>query len=407
MKFINLLNILFKNSMRYKILIVTLSLILTAGFIFRDNSIKIPIISEIFFNKKNISLEKYDDYLEVVGKCKECKNINVTLEYAGSDRNILMLSFLVKNDEEEIKDLRNADINISSLNINGKQINLISTSNLELLDNDEVRVIKRISLNYDRLPENLNVSVGIKKVFEKSGNWDMKFNVDTSKILKETYTEKINSQINIMDIKGKINEITISPITIKIDSVYNSFNKGKLEFLVLDEYDNELMMIDENISKNLNQYKYNIKYVSNEPLQRLKIIPIYYGETNTEKTLVSNKINLEEFHPFYLKISDNLAIKIEDYKMEDSYIVLKYNYEYMGKTIRKDLNSLFIKYNNVIYNTIDSENVDNIKRKYTGDKYKIAIFKYDNQKYFEIGCYDGSNSLLLEDYVFEVEKNNN
>lgn len=175
--------------------------------------------------------------------------------------------------------------------------------------------------------------------------------------------------------------------------------------MVLDEDDNELTIVGENTSTNLNQSEYNAKYVSNAPLQKLKVIPIYYGKANREETLISNKVNLEEFHPFYLKISDNLAIKIEDYIIQDNYIILKYNYEYMGKVIKKDLNSLFIKYDDIIYDDVNSEEGDNIKRNHARDECKIAVFKYNNQKYFEIGCYDGSNSLLLEDYIFEVEKN--
>ena len=316
-----------------------------------------------------------------------------------------MLSFLVKNDEEEIKDLKDADIHISSFTINGKEVHLISKNNLELLDDNQVRIVKRISLNYDDLPRNLNISIGIEKMFNKDGNWDVKFNVDTAKILKETYREKIDSSINIRDLKGKVKEVTISPLTIKIDTLYKSYNKSRLEFLVLDEDDNELTMVGENTSTNLNQSEYNAKYVSNAPLQKLKVIPIYYGKANREETLISNKVNLEEFHPFYLNISDNLAIKIEDYMIKDNYIILKYNYEYMGKVIKKDLNSLFIKYDDIIYNDVNSEEGDTIKRNHARDEYKIAVFKYNNQKYFEIGCYDGSNSLLLEDYIFEVEKN--
>ncbi|WP_270500906.1 DUF4179 domain-containing protein [Clostridium butyricum] len=405
MKWKSLLDILFKNNKKYKILIITLIFILLVGIVCKGNIKKIPVICDIFSNGKNINLEQYDDYLEVVGKSKEYGDITVTLEYAVADKNILMLSFLVKNDGEEIKDLKDADIHISSLSINGKEVHLISKNNLELLDDNQVRIVKRISLNYDDLPSNLNISIGIEKMFNKDGNWDIKFNVDTAKILKETYREKINSSINTRDLKGKVKEVTISPLTIKIDTAYKSYNKSRLEFLVLDEDDNELTMVGENTSTNLNQSEYNAKYVSNAPLQKLKVIPIYYGKANREETLISNKVNLEEFHPFYLKISDNLAIKIEDYMIKDNYIILKYNYEYMGKVIKKDLNSLFIKYDDIIYDDVNSEEGDNIKRNHARDECKVAVFKYNNQKYFEIGCYDGSNSLLLEDYIFEVEKN--
>ena len=53
----------------------------------------------------------------------------------------------------------------------------------------------------------------------------------------------------------------------------------------------------------------------------------------------------------------------------------------MGKVIKKDLNSLFIKYDDIIYNDVNSEEGDTIKRNHARDEYKIAVFKYNNQKY--------------------------
>ena len=383
-------------SKRCNVLIITLIIVLIIGMMGKEN---IPVLKNIFSMNEDINLEQYEDYLEVVGKSKESGNITVTLESAVADRNILMLSFLVKNDNEEIKDLKDADVHISSLTINGREMCLISKNNIELIDHNEARIVKRINWDYDSMPENLNVSVGIERMFNIEGNWNIRFNVDTAKVLKDTYEEKIDSRINFKDLKGTIKEVTISPLTIKIDSIYKSYKKSGLEFLVLNEDDEELMIIDENTSTNLNQYEYTAQYVSNEPLEKLNIIPIYCGKSKGE-ILTSNKINLDEFHQFYLNINDNLAVKILDCSYDGKYVVVKYNYEYRGKTISADLNRIYVKSNKVIYD----EEADNIKKNYYCSEYKCAVFECGNLENLEIGCYDGGGYLLLEDYAFEVEK---
>lgn len=392
---------IFNIDKKYRILTIIFIIILAAGFVMRNG---ITIVSDIFCHTDSTNLEKYEDYLEVVGSFKNYDNITVMLESAVADKNILMLSFLVKNENEEIKEVREADIHISSLTINGREMCLVSKNNLELIDDNEARVVKRISWDYDNLPENLNISIGIKKMFDIEGNWDIKFNVDTVKILKDTYEEKLDDLINYRDIKGIIKEVTISPLTIKIESTCKSNKKSKLGFLVLDDDNNELMMLGEKASTNLKQYEYTSKYLCNEPLKKLKVVPIYYGSSNSQNPLISNKINLQEFHQFYLKIDDNLAVKIEDFIFDGGYIVLKYNYEYMGRTISADLNDLFIKSFNVIYDEITDKRAEDLKEEYSGNEYKIAVFKCCNTENIEIGCYDTSNVSLLEDYAFEIEK---
>ena len=399
MKWINFLN---KNR-RHNILGVTFVLILILSFGLISNTIKVPVINNIFYKNHRANLNAYDDYLEVVGKSKECNGIMITLESAIADENILMFSFLVENKNEEITNLIDADINISSLEINGRKAHLISKNNLESINSNTARIVKRLSWYYDNLPENLNISIGIEKMFGIKGNWDIKFNVDTDKILEETEEEEININLNLLDLKGTIKKVIISPLTIKIDTIYKSDNKSKIGFLVLNENDDELMTIEEDTFKNLNQYKYISTYVDDEPLENLKIIPIYYG-SNKEEILVSNKIDLEEFHQFYLNINDNLSIKIEDCIIDGDYTILKYNYEYMGKVITADLNRLYIKSDDVIYEEKHNEEINHVKNKYLSDEYKISIFKFINNGKLEIGCYDETGSKLLEDYAFNIEK---
>ena len=403
MKWINFLNKLFNKNRRHNILEVTFVLILILSFGLISNTINVPVINNIFYKNHRANLNAYDDYLEVVGKSKECNGIMITLESAIADENILMFSFLVENKNEEITNLIDADINISSLEINGRKAHLISKNNLESINSNTARIVKRLSWHYDNLPKNLNISIGIEKMFGIKGNWDIKFNVDTDKILEETEEEEINSNLNVLDLKGTIEKVIISPLTIKIDTIYKSYNKSKIGFLVLNENDDELMTIEEDTFKNLNQYKYISTYVDDEPLENLKIIPIYYG-SNKEEILVSNRIDLEEFHQFYLNIIDNLSIKIEDCIIDGEYTILKYNYEYMGKVITADLNKLYIKCDDVIYEEKQNEEINSVKNKYLSDEYKISIFKFINNGNLEIGCYDGTNSKLLEDYTFNVEK---
>lgn len=401
MKWTSFAHKVFNINRKYKILTLILIIILMAGFIIKRD---IPIIKGILFYDENTNLEKYEDYLEVVGSSKEYDNITVTLESAVADKNILMLSFLVKNGNEEIKDLRDADIHISSLTINGREMHLISKNNLELIDYNEARIVKRISWDYENLPRNLNISIGIEKMFDTEGNWGIRFNVDTAKILKDTYEEKLNNIISHRDVSGTIKEVTISPLTIKIESFYKSNKKSRLEFLVLDDDDNELAILGEKTTTNLKQYEYAAKYLCNEPLENLKVVPIYYGNINRQEPLTSNKVNKEEFHQFYLKIDDNLAVKIQDFILDGNYIILKYNYEYMGRIISVDLNNVFIKADDIIYDERTDQKAEELKEEYSGNEYKTAVFKCGNTENLEIGCYDSSNVSLLEDYAFEIEK---
>lgn len=376
-------------------LIIVLLLVLAFGIV---NS-RILNISE---DNRYYDIEKYDDYLEVVGKSIECEGVTITLESAAADKNILILSFLVSN-TEEIKDLNDADIHISSLKINGKEMCLSSKNNLELINSNQARIVKGIVWDYNNMPNSINLSVGIEKMFNKEGNWDIKFSVDTYKILQNTYSEKINSRINMKDLKWTIKEATISPLTVKIESSYTAFSKRRLGFLVLDENYNELIKLDEDIFKDFGHYAYVEKYINSEPFEKLKVIPIYYGENKAEESSITNKINLDEFHQFYLSVNRNLLIKVEDCIVDEKYTIIKYNYEYMGNTILKDLNKLYLKCDGVIYNEKEGEEIENIKKDYYKNGYRAAIFERIDSKNFEIGCYDESSALLLEDYAFEIE----
>lgn len=400
MKLKEIFNGYVKRKKEYKTLILTLIIILILGMALKGN------IKDIFGINNDANLEKYEDYLEVVGKSKECRNTIVTLESAVADKNVLMLSFIVKNSDKKIENLKDADVHINSLTINGKEMYLISKNNLELLNDNEMRIVKRISWNFNELPKNLNISIGIRKMFESEGNWDIRFNVDTEKILKDIYEENVNICMNLKNLKGYIKKAVISPLTIKLESVYTSKNDSSIGFLVLNEDDEELISIGESKSKDLNQYEYSSKYVSNEPLDKLNIIPIYYGKDNEKDILTCSKVNMEEFHQFYLEVSDNLYIKIEDCLLSNGYLIIKYNYEYNGKVITPDLNDLYVKSDGIVYDAERDDKIKQIKKEYASDDYKIAVFKCDIGKELEIGCYDGGHGVILEEYSFKIDTEN-
>ena len=368
------------------------------------------IMCNYVFKKQNIirvngiyNIEKYKDYFESVGKSVECENIAVTLKSAAADKNILILNFLVNN-TEEIADLNSSEIQISSLKINGKEKYLPSKNNLKRINRHQAIIRKVIMWDCDDFSNDIDISMEIEKMFDKKGRWNIDFTLDGKKISQNTYSEKINSRININDFMWMIESADISPFTMKIESSHMGFLKDKLGFLAFDKDNNELIQLSRDESVDNGEHKYIEKYIMNEPLERVKIIPIYYNENGKNESSINNKINLDEFHQFYLNINTNLSVKIEDCIIDEDYIILKYNYEYMGNPVMKNLNELYLKYDDTIYNEKESEEIDNIKKQHSDGTNRVAVFENIGSKNIEIGCYDERSVILLEDYTFEIEK---
>ena len=64
----------------------------------------VPVIGDLFKRDFVSVNQQYINYIDAIGKTKSCEGIDVTFDAAASDDNKLFLSFIIKNNNREIKD---------------------------------------------------------------------------------------------------------------------------------------------------------------------------------------------------------------------------------------------------------------------------------------------------------------
>jgi len=375
----------------------------------------IPIIGHLMQNSLINENGKYSDYMNTIGQTKSQKGIDVTYETVVVDNNMFTLILSAKDNNAEFDENSKEfdDLYTSmSLNINGKDIDMNGYSTRQqAVDKNTVQFLCQIPLNYKELPENLDVKINIPIALNERGDWGSEFSMNTKDIENSNYVEKLDKTINIKGIDFSLDEITISPLTtnIKYDAKCEEY---MMDFLILDQDGNEvksamLFGMDEDGEKGKNKFSWN--YINNEKVNSLKIIPIYDDGSYIEKKLGSKKIDLKNFSPFDFNLTNNMSINIENVTVDGEYLIVNYNYKYLGKTVdQMSGKDLGIKADGVSLEEPErSEAIENRKlfKKYESSKYdNIKIYKIGNAKDIEMEFYDATAHKLLEDEAFTVTK---
>lgn len=383
-------------------------------------AINIPIIGELF--KKNlVSVNKdYVNYIETIGKTKSYKGIDVTFESAVADKNTLFLSFIVKNNNKEIKndyrDYTNAISPMKSMKINGKYVSMSGGASWDFIDKNTIRVLQDIDLESDNIEDKMNVDIDISKLFGISGDWGVQFFMDKSKQTERTYEKELNVDININGVKGKISNVTVTPLTVKIEGKghFNDMsdnNVSELYFIVLDDTgkilrSNGSSSCDGDISKGKDKLKWSHRFISNANMNTITIIPEYtMPNSNISKRLPPVKLDVNNVKPIELINDKDRSISIKDYFIDGDYLVVRYNQKCFGKD---NLDTFAIPIyvmskGNKIEEISDYQKIDTIYSKYKKPNEYMGVFKVGKERDLMVGTYDGADMKILKDKAITIK----
>ncbi|MBU3088441.1 DUF4179 domain-containing protein [Clostridium gasigenes] len=381
----------------------------------------IPIIGDLIQNNLINNNSKYKDYIQAVGQTKSDQGIDITFESAVADNNVLNLSFVVKNNNESIKDnLTDALLIPTSLKVNGKSVSTGAGASWEVIDENTVRILKSIKWDYDKLPNKLNIDIEIAELFGKTGNWDVSFALNATEINKDTYVEKLDKVINVKGVDFNLTKLVITPLTTKLEcfSKYTGGDLDQLEFIIIDGDGKDVKWNGGKSSSDMEgeRFEASTNYINNPNTKTLNIIPWYekYGKilpNDYEKKLPPTKINIENLSPINLNVNEDISIDINDFIVDGEFLIVKHSYKYLDTVIvRGRFSNIYINadgeevLNERNYNEADKKKLSELYRKYQSSNNNIDVVKIGNSKNIEIGCYDGTSKVYLKDEAFTVTK---
>ncbi|WP_234122441.1 DUF4179 domain-containing protein [Clostridium hydrogenum] len=359
----------------------------------------IPVLGDLFNQQLVSTNSKYAYYTKIIGKTKSQKGIDVTFENAAVDSNMLSLSFTIKNNNAAIKNPETLFIPLT-LKLNGKYISTGGSFYTKVINQNTVKYLMDIDLDDKNLPENLNLDVGIKNIFDKQGDWGTKFSMDTKDIKRDTHVEKVKDKFNIAGEDFMLDEVIVSPLTTNIKYHAESDNDKMVDFLVLDQDGNEVKFTGGTSKggKN-NENLFSMNFINNKNISKLKLIPRYFEGIKGIK-VGSKEVNLDKFSQFELRLNDSAAIDIENLKVDGEYLIVKYNNKYKGKTIvSPNGGDIGVKVNGTL---LKEENESILTEKYKSEDANIRVYKIGSAKTVEIEAYDTMLKELHEDEAITV-----
>ncbi|MDS0525203.1 DUF4179 domain-containing protein [Clostridium sp. SHJSY1] len=369
----------------------------------------IPIIGELV-QKRLVDVNKqYEDYMNTVGQTKSQEGIDVTFENAVADNNMFTFSFIVKNNNTETKNAEIPFIPIS-LRINGKNINTSGSYERKAVDDNTAQYLWTIPWNYTELPRYLNVDMEIPELYGKEGEWGVKFSIDTRDLKKNTYIKELENKFTTNDTNFYLDEITISPLTtnIKYYAESHDYNDSCMNFLIIDQDGNECKFSGgTSINKDCKggeegKIKSSMNYINTENISSLKLIPICSDKNYTKKQIDSKRIDLDNFSPFKIKLTDSVSIDVENFRIDEENLIVKYNFEYAGKKICIGSPEDFgIKADGVMLK--ENDDMD-LFRKYDSEDSRVSIYKIGKVKDIEMEFYDKMAERLHENEAITVTK---
>lgn len=373
----------------------------------------IPIIGELF--KKNlVSVNKqYADYIDMIGKTKSCEGIDVTFESAAADDNMLMLNFVVKNNNNSIKEnYTDALLIPTDMKVNGMDVSTGAGASWEFIDNNTIRVLKKIDWANDKLPNKMNIDIIISDLFGKSGDWGVKFNLDKSKQSEKTVEKKVGTEFELNGEKGEITSVKVSPLTVRINGegeFYDHDSGNGLDFIVLDQNGKGLLWNGSCGRKNgaFSTYKWDQTFISNSDMKEVTIIPVKKTGINKGGKLPAVNLNMNDITTFDLPIDEDRSINIKDYFIDGEYLIIKYNERYFGKDSLRQSNhlSIYVTVDDKEEESDDTEKREELYDKYNDSKYRLKLIKVGASRNIKIGTYDCSNVKLLKDKSITVDIN--
>ena len=282
---------------------VTISISTFIGYYNPALASHLPFIGRLVEEKLIDINPRYKGYINEIGQTASSFGIDLTLENAVVDKNLLFLSFIVKNNNESITEYYSDDygnedktfyeiFNYFDLKINYKEYGVvISTSDYEVIDDNSIRILKYVQLDSDQINDKLDIEIKAPKILDGYRDINMKFSIDTKSIEKETYTKKINRIFYAGNTKCVVDEITVSPLSINVKYYAETEDENFwADFNISDQNGEELVFKGGSInSKGCINYikgktQFSMDYLHSENITEINMIPSYgtaYDEENT------------------------------------------------------------------------------------------------------------------------------
>lgn len=407
-----------KSSVKKKVAIAaTVSLILFSATISIKPALAsgIPIIGDLIKNNLISLNSDYVNYIDVIGKTKSSQGIDVTFENAIADDNKLFLSFTVRNNNAEIKDnYTDAVLIPTSMKVNGKHVSTGAGASWEFIDNNTIKVLKKIDWSNDKKKNMMNIDIDISEMFGKKGDWGVKFALDKSKQVEKTAVKTINKNFEAEDRKGTILTVTYSPLTVVVKGTTEIYGHSSDELtycLVLDDKGQGLRWDGSSSSQERSSEipKWSSSFISNPGTKSITIIPAYSTKHQDKKEkLPPVKLDLKSKKTLLLQVDEDRSVIIKDYFVEDGYLVVKYANEYFGKESYRQLcdSRIYITADGSELTWPNEDKAKLLQQKYDTENQYVGIFKVGNSQNIMVGTYDGSSMKLLKDYstTINIEK---
>lgn len=372
----------------------------------------IPIIGDLIKNDLINLNSEYASYVDSIGKTKSNGGIDVTFESAIADDNKLFLSFTVRNNNEEIRNnYTDALLIPTSMKVNGKGVSTGAGASWEFIDNNTIKVLKKIDWSNDKKKNKMNIDIAISELYGKKGNWGVKFALDKSKQVEKTVVKNINKEFEVDGKKGEILSATYSPLTVTIKGIGDVYEAGSDKFsdyIVLDDKGQGLCWdgASGGAEKAGEVPKWSSTFISNPGTKSITIIPVYRTRQQQKSDkLPPVKLNLEDKKPLLLPIDKDRSIIIKDYFVEDGYLVVKYANEYFGKESYRQLcdSRIYLMADDTELSWPNDEKANQLQEKYNNQNQSVGVYKVGNSQDIMVGTYDGSRIKILKEYSTTVK----
>lgn len=378
----------------------------------------IPILGEIM--QRHIdNNENYLEYLSAIGTTKSKDGVEITFEEAAVDDNIMLLSFVVKNNNEKFNKndmgtFTDAMLIPTSLKVNGKRCSTGASGDYEFIDDNTLKIVKIIDVSDDKLPNKMNVNIEIDELLGKKVNFDVNFKLDKSEVTKNTYKKNINKNFKVSNYEIDVKKVVVSPLTTLVEGTIKDrdiIESGAIYYLALDDKGKVLKDNGSSIGRkgyNLD-YKFKNSLISNENMERITFIPIYFNHGNDvkERKIKSTKLDLNK--EMNIKVKDNFSVSIKKPIIDGEYLIIKYDMTYKGMKSSVLPNvSAYIECDGKEIESLDSKDnkiANELIEKYNGDTNNIRVFKIGDKRDLDINIYDNDGYKILEGSSFTVNLN--
>lgn len=382
----------------------------------------IPIIGDVLREHINKNTN-YLDYFNVIGKTKSAGGIDITFEQAALDDNMLLLSFVVKNNNKKFeKDNFDTFLDLllipTSLKINGKNSDAASRGDWEFIDDNTIRIIKELEWGHKGIPNKSNIKIEIDDVLGEKADFGVEFFIDKTDISNKTVKKEISKGIDVGGEKFNIDKVIASPLTVSVKGSLKKDSRTWVDYIAIDDKGKPLKWRGGRNSEKFwskNKMFQSILFIGNKDMKSIEFIPFYNinRDSKDEVKLESVKLDLNSKNTINIKIDKNSGIRINKTILDGEYLILEYDDIYKNNAyhyipthnlyINADGKEINEVRENIDDNEKDTDYIDSLYKKYDISQSNIGIFKIGKAKGIEVGVYKNNNIKISEEDSFKVD----